>query len=57
MRINLKSKLINLSHVARVLKIRSSTLYNRVHGIGKHKALDSFEIEQIENIIKSELYK
>lgn len=54
--INLKSKLINLSLIARRLGIRSTTLYNRVHGIGRHSCLSDKEIEQIEKIIKTELY-
>ena len=55
-KINLKSKLINLSLIARQLGIRPTTLYNRVHGIGRHTGLNENEIEQIENIIKTELY-
>ncbi len=55
--VNLKSKLINLSLIARRLGIRSTTLYNRVHGIGRHSCLSDKEIEQIENIIKTELYE
>lgn len=54
--INLKSKLINLSLIARRLGIRSTTLYNRVHGIGRHSALTDSEIVTIEKIIKTELY-
>lgn len=56
-RINLKSKLINISAVARLMNIRATTLYNRINGIGRHKGLTSCEIEQIENLIKTELYK
>lgn len=56
MRINLKSKLINISAVARLMNIRATTLYNRINGIGRHKELSIVEIEQIENLIKTELY-
>lgn len=55
--INLKSKLINLSLIARRLGIRATTLYNRVHGIGRHAALSENEVTIIENIIKTELYE
>lgn len=54
--INLKSKLINLSLIARRLGIRSTTLYNRVHGIGRHSKLRDIELSKIEQIIKTELY-
>lgn len=55
-KINLKSKLINISAVARLMNIRATTLYNRINGIGRHKELSALEVEQIENLIKSELY-
>jgi hypothetical protein len=54
--INLKSKLINLSLIARRLGIRSTTLYNRVHSVGRHSPLTEIELNKIEQIIKTELY-
>lgn len=57
MKINLKSKLINISAVARLMNIRATTLYNRIHCVGGHKALSALEVEQIEKLIKTELYE
>lgn len=55
--INLKSKLLNISAIARAIGIRPGILYNRVHGVGRHSLLTDSEIEQIEKLIKTELYK
>lgn len=53
--LNVKSKLINLSELARKLNIRPTTLYNRINGIGYHKPLSANELTEIETIIKTDL--
>lgn len=52
---NVKSKLINLSELARKLNTRQSTLYNRINGLGKHKPLSVKELTEIKQIIKTDL--
>ena len=53
---NIKSKIINLSAIARLLNVKPTTFYNWVHGIGKHRKLSDQEICDIERLIENELY-
>lgn len=53
--LNIRSKLINVSELARKMNIRPTTLYNRINGIGSHKPLNPNELVQIETIIKNDL--
>jgi broad-specificity NMP kinase len=52
---NIKSKLINVSALARILNTRPTTLYNRINGLGSHKKLTENELTEIENLIKKDL--
>jgi hypothetical protein len=53
--LNIRSKLINWSEVARRLGISPSVLYNKLHGIGRHKPLTPTELIEIENLIRDDL--
>jgi hypothetical protein len=53
--INLKSKLLNLSELARRLNVKPTTFYNRVKGIGKHKPLTAAEQSAAEQILEIDL--
>lgn len=54
--LNIRSKLINISELARKLNMLPTTLYNRINGIGRHKALTPTELINIEQIIKDDLF-
>lgn len=51
--LNIRSKILNLSEIARRLDMKN--LYNRLHGIGNYKPLTTDELLRIEEIVKSDL--
>lgn len=54
--LNIRSKLLNLSELARRLETRPTTLYNRINNIGSHKPLSTTELLNIEDIIRQDLF-
>lgn len=53
--INVKSKLLNLSELARHLGTQPQTLYNRIH-LNKGKELSAAERSRIDEIVNGELF-
>lgn len=53
--LNIRSKLINISELARRLDIPPKTLHGRLHMTGKYKPLSADELIKIETIIKTDL--
>lgn len=53
--LNIHSKLINVSELARRINTTGPALKHRINGTGRHKALSPTELINIEEIIKNDL--
>lgn len=53
---NLLSPLLNLSALARATGHKPTTLYNRLHKVGRHSPLSVSEMATLEQAIKADLF-